>query len=146
MVTPPLAGDVDHHYAGVFIVTESGKIIGQRRDNKPTIDNPGKIGTFGGGVEKGENPRQAAWRELTQEETNLHVELDAIELLFEDVAWREFTKEWEARHFFVTRISDSMLADMEVYEGEGWVYIESHEDPDLIELWRPAIKKAIEAI
>lgn len=144
MEKPPSIKDVDHHYAGVLIVTESGKLVGQRRDNKTNIDNPGKIGTFGGTVEPNEDPRQAAWRELTQEETNLSIEPSSIEPLFEDVAWRELTKEWEARHFFVARINDTDLAGMEVYEGEGWAYINGSDDPDLIELWRPIIKKTIE--
>lgn len=62
---------IEHHYAGVLIETEDGRLIGQQRDDKPGIDNPGRVGTFGGTVEKGEDPKQAAWRELVQEETNL---------------------------------------------------------------------------
>ncbi|MAU34095.1 NUDIX hydrolase, partial [Candidatus Saccharibacteria bacterium] len=58
-----------HHYAGILLVTESGKLIGQRRDDKPGIDNPGKVATFGGTVEEGESFRYAAWRELVEEET-----------------------------------------------------------------------------
>ena len=143
MENPPLIKDVRHHYAGVILVTESGKLVGQRRDNIPNIDNPGKIGTFGGTIEPDEDPRQAAWRELTQEETNLSFELSGMEPLFEDVAWRELTNEWEARHFFVARITDTDLASMKVYEGEGWAYIDGPDDPELIELWRPVIKRAI---
>lgn len=146
MENPPLIEDVEHHYAGVILVTASGKLVGQRRDNKPDIDNPGKIGTFGGTVEPGEDPKQAAWRELTQEETNLSIEPSDIEPLFEDVAWRELTKEWEGRHFFITRINDTDLVGIKVYEGEGWAYIDGSDDPDLIELWRPIIKKVIEVI
>lgn len=143
--SPPIEG-VEHHYSGVILATESGKLVGQRRDNKPGIDNPGKVGTFGGTVEPGEDPRQAAWRELTQEETNLRIDPSDLQPLFEDVAWRELTKEWEGRHLFIARISDADLAGIEVYEGEGWAYINGPDDPDLIDLWRPIVKKAIEVL
>lgn len=69
MTNPPPIQDVEHRYAGVLLVTNSGKVIGQRRDNKPTIDHPNKVGTFGGTVEPGGTPVEGAWRELVQEET-----------------------------------------------------------------------------
>ena len=142
----PNKSDIQHHYAGIIIITESGKFVGQRRDNKPTIDNPNLIGTFGGTVEESESPREAAWRELTQEETNLIIDIDTLQFLFEDISWCKLTDEWEVRHFYLVRINDKELNNMEVYEGQGWAYIEGPDDPDLIELWRPVIHKAYKLI
>lgn len=135
---------IKHHYVGVLLVTDSGKIIGQQRDNKPGIDNPGKIGTFGGTVEPGEQYRYAAWRELIKEETNLKLSEDALKLFLEDTAWRELTGEWEARHFYYTHISNDELDNLEVYEGQGWAEIQGPNDPQLIELWRPVIRKFLD--
>lgn len=138
--------NIKHHYAGTFLLTESGRIIGQKRDDKPDIDNPGKVSTFGGTVEPGETPVMGAWRELTKEETNLVLDINSFKSLFSDVKWRELTQEWEVVHFFVTNISDLQLKKLEIYEGESWVYIDSSTDPDLIESWRPIIARAIEVI
>ncbi|MDB5178992.1 MAG: hydrolase [Patescibacteria group bacterium] len=145
MNQPPIE-TIDHHYAGVFLITDSNKVVGQRRDNKPTIDNPNKIGTFGGTVEPGEDAQAAAWRELVQEETNLKLEPSAVIHLFDDVAWRKLTDEWEVRHFYYAKVSDEELEGMEVYEGQGWAEIKSAEDPDLIELWRPATKRLFDML
>jgi 8-oxo-dGTP pyrophosphatase MutT (NUDIX family) len=133
--------EVSHHYAGVLLVTESGKLIGQQRDDKSGIDNPGKVATFGGTVEKGESYRYAAWRELVEEETNLKVPESELELFFEDTSWRPLTSELEARHFYILFINESQLLNMEVYEGLGWAEIEGPNDPKLVDAWRVVIKK-----
>lgn len=142
----PTEDKVMHHFAGIFLVTESGKVVGQHRDDKPHIDHPNKLGTFGGAVEDGEDPLSAAWRELTQEETNLKIDKKDIHHLLDDVDWRDLTKEWEARHFYYAKIKDEDLADLQVYEGRGWGYINSPNDPDLIELWRPATRRLFDAL
>jgi aminoglycoside phosphotransferase (APT) family kinase protein/8-oxo-dGTP pyrophosphatase MutT (NUDIX family) len=143
MANPHLA-DTKHHYAGVLLVTNDGKIIGQLRDDKPGIDNPGKIGTFGGTVEPGEDYRYAAWRELVKEETNLKRNEDALTLFFEDTAWRELTNELEARHFYYVLIHTDELESLEIYEGQGWAEIQGADDPRLIDLWRPVIQKFVD--
>lgn len=135
--------DIEHHYAGVLLVTETGKIIGQQRDDKPGIDNPGKIGTFGGTVETGEQYRYAAWRELVMEETNLKISEDDLKLFLEDTAWRKLTKRREVRHFYFAQINSADLDNLEVYEGQGWAEIQGSDDPQLIEEWRPVIQKFI---
>lgn len=135
---------IKHHYAGIIIETEDGRIIGQQRDNIPGIDNPGKVGTFGGAVEVGEGPRQAAWRELVQEETNLKIDIDALRPFLVDVAFRNLTNEQEVRHFFSVTISDEQLESLKVYEGQGWVEIAGSEDTRLIDLWRPVVRAYLE--
>lgn len=146
MQQPPNPEDINHHYAGVFLVTETRELIGQLRDDKPDIDNPGKVTTFGGTVEKDEAPLDAAWRELILEETNLKLEKDAIQHLFDTVAWRERTSEWEVQHFFYATITDDELHNLEVYEGQGWKVIRGSEDPQLVDVWRPAVSKMLEVL
>lgn len=138
MNPPPPVEEIEHHYAGVFIIAPDNKIIGQLRDDKPGIDNPGKVCTFGGTVEPDEDPKTAAWRELVKEETNLKLSLDDLKPVMDDVSWRELTIEWEVKHFFYARITDEQLADLEIYEGQGWTYIDSLNDPKLIDEWRGA--------
>jgi 8-oxo-dGTP pyrophosphatase MutT (NUDIX family) len=135
--------NISHHYAGVLLVTEDGKLIGQRRDDKPGIDNPGKVSTFGGTVEPGENPKDAAWRELVEEETNLKFDKDSLVLFLEDKAWRKMTQEWEMRHFYHAEITNEQLNTLEVYEGQGWAEITGPSDTDLVEAWRPVIESFV---
>jgi 8-oxo-dGTP pyrophosphatase MutT (NUDIX family) len=135
-----------HHYAGVLLVTSSGKLIGQQRDDRPDIDNPGKVATFGGTVEAGEDYSFAAWRELVQEETNLTNPESEFELFFEDESWRPLTSEWEARHFYKVIISDETLENLEVYEGKGWAEILGPDDPNLVDAWRKVIEAYLHSI
>ncbi len=55
------------NYVGLILEKEDGKILFQLRDNKLGILNPNKWSLFGGGIEKNEEPRQAATRELYEE-------------------------------------------------------------------------------
>jgi 8-oxo-dGTP pyrophosphatase MutT (NUDIX family) len=142
----PSIDEIRHHYAGVFLIAPHGRVIGQRRDDIPTIDNPGRVAAFGGTVEDSEEPREAVWRELTQEETNLHIRPDDLCDLISDVAWRKLTSEWEVRHFFYVAITDTQLQGLEVFEGAGWAYIESPEDPHLIDSWRPVTRLLFERL
>ncbi len=125
---------VTHHFAGTFIVTEAGKVIGQHRDDKEGIDHSGKVGLFGGSVEDGEDPHDGARRELIEEETNLKRTKDEILYFFDDVGWREMTKQWETRNFYYVKITDEELKNFEIYEGQGWTYIEGGDDPRLIDV------------
>jgi len=143
---PPGRDEIRHHYAGVFLVAPGGHVVGQRRDDISNIDNPGKVAAFGGTVEDCEKPREAAWRELTQEETNLRLALEDIHYLMDDVAWRELTGEWEVRHFFYAPISDEQLEALEVFEGAGWASISSPGDTDLIDSWREATRMLFEKL
>ncbi len=139
MDKPPIK-DVNHHSVGVFLVTDDKKVIGCHRDDKPGIDNPGKIAGFSGTVEASEEPAQAAWRELVQEETNLKRRLEDLHHLVDDVAWRKLTEEWETRHFYYVFITEDELNTLLVYEGQGYAYIQSPNDPNLAESWRLVAK------
>lgn len=124
-----------HAYAGVFLVVD-GTVIGLLRDDVAGIDNPGRIGPFGGAVEPGEEPLAAAWRELVEEETNLRLAPADLEPFASDLAWRALTAEWEDRHVFVARITPEALTALEIYEGRQWAAIESADDPLLIDSYR----------
>ncbi|NOZ35287.1 MAG: NUDIX domain-containing protein [Chlorobi bacterium] len=63
----------DDYYSGVLLKTKSGSLIMQRRDNKKTIANPGKLSVFGGRREKNETALECAKREL-KEETGITVD------------------------------------------------------------------------
>ena len=53
--------------AGAILQDKDGKFLLQLRDNKKGIKSPGKWAIFGGGVEKGETPKEAATREIFEE-------------------------------------------------------------------------------
>lgn len=62
-------------FAAVILVVPDGRVAVQVRDDKPGIDNPGELMLFAGAVESGEEPEQAAARELG-EETTLRLPLE----------------------------------------------------------------------
>jgi 8-oxo-dGTP pyrophosphatase MutT (NUDIX family) len=59
--------DHSHAGAGVFLRAPDGRFILQLRDDKPGIEHPGMITTFGGAAEPGEAPEECARRELAEE-------------------------------------------------------------------------------
>lgn len=145
-MNPPDAKDIKHHFAGIFLITSTGKVVGQQRDDKPTIDNPGKVSAFGGTVEENEDPLTAVIRELNLEETDLKIDKNEVHHLVDDVTWRKLTSEWEVRHFYYASISDDELSNLEVYEGQGWSYIKGSEDPNIIDSWKPIIKQLFQKL
>lgn len=140
----PSMSDVGHHYAGVILVTESGRVVGQLRDDKPGIDNPGNIGPFGGSVEGDESFLEAAYRELVEEETNLALAPEDFTLFWESVEWRPFTGEWEGYHIYMVTISDRALETLEVYEGQGWAEILRADQARISEPSRPIFAKVLQ--
>ena len=63
--------------AEILLVREDGSVILQVRDDKQGITNPGYISSFGGHIEPGEEPIEAAVREIN-EETNLNLTSDDL--------------------------------------------------------------------
>ena len=73
----------DHHThaaAGVFLLTKDRRLVLQLRDDRPDIDNPGKITSFGGGAERHETPVECALRELAEETGILAEPADLLRL------------------------------------------------------------------
>ncbi len=61
--------DEHHTYAAasIFLLTKDRRLVLQLRDDKPDIENPGRITSFGGSAEPGETPVECALRELAEE-------------------------------------------------------------------------------
>ena len=57
---------MDKNYVGILL-ERKGKLLFQLRDNNDKISNPNTWGLFGGGIEKGETPKQAIIREIKEE-------------------------------------------------------------------------------
>ena len=109
-----------HGNAEVLLFQKDGSVILQVRDDKPGITNPGLISSFGGHIEPGEEPIDAAVREIN-EETNLNIAKD--QLIFYDK--RHKTKEvhgedWDVYYFGSRRINTQGL---QVFEGAGFTVI-----------------------
>lgn len=126
-----------HRYAAAFLVTPDGTLYGQLRDNKPGIDQPGKVGAFGGMAEAGETPLDTVVRELN-EETNLAIQASDVELFDRFVIWRPLTKEYEQATIYIVR--NVNVENIEVYEGQGIAKITSVGDHTAVAV-RPALKK-----
>ena len=94
-------------------ISGTKKIAFQRRDNQAPTD-PNVLGLFGGGIEKGELPLDAAYREI-HEETSLRIKRDALRPLYEtDLSTpRGVVKVY----MFTTAIPDEPF---KVYEGTGY--------------------------
>lgn len=115
----------DGSNAEVLLVREDGSIIVQVRDDKPGISNPGYISTFGGHIEEGEDPLDAAVREIN-EETNLNITKEQLQFY----GTRQKTKlihgeDWTVHYFIAKPVSDDGL---EVYEGQGYTIIHNVDD------------------
>ncbi|MGH7197005.1 MAG: NUDIX domain-containing protein [Candidatus Saccharimonadales bacterium] len=112
---------------GVLLVSTEGKLIGHLRDNTPGIDCPGMIGTFGGGIEEGELPIEAAVREL-REETNLGFKAEELRPFMCYKVHQELSGRDHVLCFFIAEKGVD-TDSLEVYEGAGHYIIESPDDP-----------------
>lgn len=112
--------------AEILLVRPDGSVVLQVRDNKPGITNPGLISTFGGQIEEGEDPLQAAVREIN-EETNLGLTADQLEMYRICYKTKEIHGEdWKVYYYVANNISEKGL---EVYEGTGFTII--HDKAEL---------------
>lgn len=111
--------------AEILLVRSDGAVILQVRDNKPGISNPGLISSFGGHIEPGEEPIDAAVREIN-EETNLDLIKDRLQFYRKCRKTREVHGEdWDVYYFAVGGVSEEGL---EVYEGAGYTIIHNKEE------------------
>lgn len=106
--------------AEILLVQKDSSLILQVRDDKPGIANPGLISSFGGHIEDGEEPIDAAWREIN-EETNLELKKEQLQF------FRKYTKtkeehgeDWDVYYFVAQDINTKGL---EVYEGQGFTVL-----------------------
>jgi 8-oxo-dGTP diphosphatase len=85
--------------AGVFIEDDVGRLVLQLRDDIPTIPHPGHWSVWGGQIEEGESPIEAAAREV-REELTLNVQIESLRYVTSGISvsppreWYAFY--WEA--------------------------------------------------
>src|SRR5688572_5813019 len=111
--------------AEILLASSDGAVILQVRDDKPGISNPGLIASFGGHIEDGEEPLDAAVREIN-EETNLGLTKNQLQ------PYRTCRKtkalhgeDWDVYYFAASGVSEEGL---EVYEGAGYTVIRNKEE------------------
>jgi ADP-ribose pyrophosphatase YjhB (NUDIX family) len=116
--------------ASVVFINPEGKLIFQKRDNKPNIRNPNMISTWGGACEKNETPLQAAIREV-HEETNVKISENDVTFFGEYRRSFDIDGKQVVNHVFLVHNIDETI--LEVYEGQGWVLIDpSKEEVDVL--------------
>jgi 8-oxo-dGTP diphosphatase len=120
-------------YAGIILLNE-GKILLQFRDNNPNITWPNSWAIFGGGIEKGETPKQAIIREL-QEELDLKIENPEL------VLKNKF--KGETRYTFKQVIKD--ISTLKLKEGKKMRFFSKEEILDLKDVV-PSVKKLIKKL
>jgi len=111
----------------IFLMLPNGQIGAQLRDNIPGIASPGMLSTFGGGVDFGESPQQAALREM-EEETCLTTNYYKMEFIttFTHQMTQKDRKILQNNHLFLARVSDS--DKIEIKEGVGLVVLRKDID------------------
>jgi 8-oxo-dGTP pyrophosphatase MutT (NUDIX family) len=115
-----------HIAASVVLVNLQGKLIFQKRDNKPGIRNPGMITAWGGACKPRETPLQAAVREMC-EETNMRPSETDFELLGTYVRDYAINRRQVVNHVFLLRGVDEVK--LHVYEGQGYVVVDPTKAP-----------------
>lgn len=110
----------------IFLILPNGQILAQLRDNIPGIASQGMLSTFGGGVDIGESPQQAAVREL-EEETCLKTDY-TMEFIttFVHQKTRNHQAFIQDNHLFLVRISN--IEAIEIKEGVGLVVLRKDVD------------------
>jgi 8-oxo-dGTP pyrophosphatase MutT (NUDIX family) len=105
----------------------NGQIAAQLRDNIPGIASQGMLSTFGGGVDIGENPQQAAVREM-EEETCLTINDYTMEFIatFTHQKTQNDIKVLQNNHLFLAILSD--CDKIEIKEGVGLVVLRKDVD------------------
>lgn len=110
----------------IFLILPNGQIVAQLRDNIPGIASQGMLSTFGGGVDIGESPMQAATREL-EEETCLKTDYQ-MEFIttFVHQKTRNNQSFLQENHLFLARVSN--IEAIEIKEGVGFVVLRKDVD------------------
>lgn len=103
----------------------NGQIGAQLRDNIPGIASQGMLSTFGGGVDIGESPQQAAVREL-EEETSLKSDCK-VEFITTFLYIKNNNPEFiQKNHLFLAKVSN--IEKIEIKEGVGFVVLRKDVD------------------
>ena len=95
----------------VILEQTNGNIALQLRDDKPTIAHPNHWALFGGKIEAGEQPKQAALREIAEE---LTIQLQPQRLTF----LQKFELEPQKVHFLFHYPLEEELEQAQLTEGQ----------------------------
>ncbi|MCA9325201.1 NUDIX domain-containing protein [Candidatus Saccharibacteria bacterium] len=113
--------------AEILLVRDDGALILQVRDNKPGITNPGLIASFGGHIEEGEEPIDAAVREIN-EETNLKLSKEQLQYYRKCRKTKEIHGEdWDVYFFVAQHVTEDKL---EIFEGTGYTIVRNKAELD----------------
>ena len=93
--------------AGVFIEDDAGQLVLQLRDDIPTISHPSHWSIWGGRVEEGESPIEAAAREV-REELTLNVTHDALQFVTSGISISP-PREWYAFYWKAGAVVDHAI-------------------------------------
>lgn len=117
-----------YSWAGVMLITADNKIIAMHRDDKPGIRDPGCYGIFGGAIEDGEEPLEAAVREIN-EETSLRVKKDDLELFKTYNQKRDYLDKPGTLYVYVIRNVNPRT--LKTYEGQGIKVLDDDKDGNI---------------
>ena len=106
-------------FASVALVDARGWVLLQERDEHPVID-PEKWGFPGGGVEAGEQPEEAAYREL-EEETGVRLRDELVSFGEFDVHCTAHTSDRMVLYAARLALTD---ADVQCHEGRQVVFVD----------------------
>ncbi len=126
--------------SGILLI-QDGMYVAQRRDNIPTISEPGKLAPWGGHIEGDETPLQAAVREL-KEETGVTVdESDVHELCAYDTSGRAPHNLGQPVrvYLYATEIPSDVV--VECFEGERLERVTEAHEPDASDFLVKAIEE-----
>jgi len=107
-------------YVSCILVSKTGELILQLRDDNPAIKDPNCLSLFAGAVEEGESLEEAIAREI-QEETTLK---------FEKFTYLFTWDNGDGRVSHVFYHDNVNMADIDVKEGQGFRIIHSQADLD----------------
>ncbi len=98
-----------YHIAAVFIEDDEGRLVLQLRDDKQGIAYPGYWGTWGGRVEDGESPLEAAVREVFEELT-LNAPMEALHF-FTSTELESPTRTWHVFFWHAGALTEGAIVN-----------------------------------
>jgi ADP-ribose pyrophosphatase YjhB (NUDIX family) len=130
----------DEYYSGIILETTPASVVLQRRDNIPSIANPGMLSTFGGRRKSREDASSCALREIAEETSLAFVKNDLS--FFTELSCPIENDRWMHCSFFRAKIDD--VSKLDLKEGqcvEIWAPCEVLNQPDLTPVARTVLRK-----